>query len=78
MKAKLDEPSSMARVSTSSLFSGKVYDKARPNSCLTDVRGERNFDLYMAYNDIDCDIKQDGPGRFSSDIVIQVRVTGSE
>ena len=61
----------VARVSTNRMFRGRMYSKARPNSCHITVRDSLNFDLTMGYNDIGCDIHQDIPGRFTTDIVIQ-------
>ena len=39
------------------------------------------FSLYIGYNDVDCDVRQEIPGRFASDIVIQhhdMIVTGAD
>ena len=39
------------------------------------------FSLYIGYNDVDCDVRQEIPGRFASDIVIQPHdmiVTGAD
>ena len=54
------------------MFSGKMYGKARPNSCNVNVKDSLEFELILGYNDINCDVKQDLPGRFSTDVIIQV------
>lgn len=61
----------LAKISTSTLFDGKVYAKDRPNSCVLDVRNATEFEMILPYNDVNCDVVQDGPGVFSSNIVIQ-------
>ncbi|XP_045618140.1 uncharacterized protein [Procambarus clarkii] len=61
----------LARISTSTLFDGKVYAKNRPNSCVTDVKNSTDFEIVLPYNDVNCDVVQDGPGTFSTNIVIQ-------
>ncbi|CAL4123343.1 unnamed protein product, partial [Meganyctiphanes norvegica] len=61
----------LARISTSTLFEGKVYAKARPNSCVVDVKNTTEFEITLPYNDVNCDVVQEGPGTFSSNIVIQ-------
>ncbi|KAG0445088.1 hypothetical protein HPB47_023912, partial [Ixodes persulcatus] len=61
----------VAKVKTSKVFNGKVYAKARPNSCVTDVVNSLDFQIRMAYHELECDIKQESLGQFSTDIVIQ-------
>ncbi|XP_037790105.1 LOW QUALITY PROTEIN: uncharacterized protein LOC119585560 [Penaeus monodon] len=61
----------LARISTSTLFTGKVYAKDRPNSCVMDVKNSTEFEIVLPYNDINCDVVQEGPGAFSTNIVIQ-------
>ena len=59
----------------------QVYGKTRPNSCQVNVRNSMEFSLYIGYNDVDCDVRQEIPGRFASDIVIQhhdMIVTGAD
>lgn len=63
----------MAKISTSTLFDGKVYARGRPNSCVMDIRNSTEFEITLPYNDVNCDVVQDGPATFSSNIVIQVR-----
>lgn len=54
------------------VFNGKVYAKSRPNSCVADVVNSLDFQLKLGYHDLNCDVKQDAPGKFSADIIIQV------
>ena len=61
----------VARVRTNRMFSGKVYGKTRPNSCNVVVKDSLDFELVLAFNDINCDVAQDVPGRFSTDVIIQ-------
>lgn len=61
----------MARIKTSKLFNGKIYAKGSPNSCVQDVKGSLEFELHMAYDDIECNVKHQGLGRYLNDVVIQ-------
>lgn len=61
----------IATIQTNKLFSGKIYAKSKPNSCVTDVTSSLSFDLNMPYHDLLCDVKQKDAGRFTNDIVIQ-------
>ncbi|XP_076346279.1 uncharacterized protein LOC143244812 [Tachypleus tridentatus] len=61
----------ITRIKTNKLFNGKLYAKTRPNSCVQDVVNKVEFEIRMAYNDLDCDVKQEVFGQFSNDIVIQ-------
>jgi len=36
-----------------------------------DVRGSLEFELKMAYDDVECNVKQQGLGRYLNDVVIQ-------
>ncbi|KAK7083735.1 hypothetical protein SK128_028382 [Halocaridina rubra] len=65
----------LAKISTSTVFDGKVYVKDKPNSCVKDIRNAIDFEIVLPYNDINCDVVQEGPGNFSSNIVIQVSVS---
>ena len=62
----------VARVLTNRAFSGKIYGRTRPNSCLTDVDRSLDFELKLPYNDIGCDVISSPDGRFSAEVVIQV------
>lgn len=48
----------VAYVRTTKVFNGKVYVKSRPNSCVTDVLNSMDFEIRMAYHDLNCDVKQ--------------------
>ena len=64
----------LATVSSSKSFRGKIYAKSRPSSCVSDVREALKFELRMAYNDPNCDVRSsssEAQGVFSNDIVIQ-------
>ncbi|OWR50334.1 hypothetical protein KGM_210943 [Danaus plexippus plexippus] len=61
----------VARIQTSKLFDGKIYAKGSPNSCVVDVKQSLEFELHMEYNNIDCNVKQNGLGRYLNDVVIQ-------
>lgn len=61
----------VARIKTSKLFSGKMYAKGSPNSCVEDVKGSLEFSLKMAYDDVECNVRQPGLGKYNNDIVIQ-------
>ena len=61
----------VARIKTSKLFSGKMYAKGSPNSCVEDVKGSLEFSLRMAYDDVECNVRQQGLGKYNNDIVIQ-------
>ncbi|XP_059099096.1 uncharacterized protein LOC131893159 [Tigriopus californicus] len=71
----------IAKVHTNRVFNGKIYGKTRPNSCTINVENKLDFELYLGFNDIDCDVKQETPGRFGSDVIIQhhdMIVTGED
>lgn len=61
----------VAHIQTSKLFNGKVYAKGSPNSCVQDIRSDLEFELRMAYDDLECNVRQQGLGRYMNDIVIQ-------
>ncbi|XP_046415572.1 uncharacterized protein LOC124299981 [Neodiprion virginianus] len=61
----------VAHIQTSKLFNGKIYAKGSPNSCVEDVKSDLEFELRMAYDDLECNIRQQGLGRYMNDIVIQ-------
>ncbi|XP_075219143.1 uncharacterized protein LOC142323427 [Lycorma delicatula] len=61
----------IAKVNTNKLFGGKVYAKTRPNSCVADVKDSLEFELRLGYNDLNCDVKQEAPGKYRTDIIIQ-------
>ncbi|XP_050528281.1 uncharacterized protein LOC126898361 [Daktulosphaira vitifoliae] len=61
----------VASIHTNRLFDGKVYAKNRPNSCVNDVSGKLDFELHLDYHNLNCDVQQDLPGKFSTEIIIQ-------
>ncbi|XP_076374702.1 ZP and PAN domain-containing protein neyo [Megalopta genalis] len=61
----------VARIQTTKLFYGKVYVKGSPNSCMQDVSGALEFELRMAYDDLECNMRQQGLGRYLNDVMIQ-------
>ena len=62
----------VAKVRTNRVFDGRMYGKSRPNSCTVDVRSSLDFELYLGFNDINCDVRQEIPGKYASDVIIQV------
>lgn len=63
----------VAQISTSTVFNGKVYARTRPNSCVKDITNSTAFNISLPYNSVDCDVVQNGPANFASNIVIQVK-----
>lgn len=61
----------VARIQTSKLFDGKIYAKGSPNSCVRDVNNSLEFELEMAYDNLECNVKKNGLGRYVNDVVIQ-------
>ena len=42
----------VATITTNKIFSGKIYAKDNPNSCVVDVENAIEFNIKMGYNDI--------------------------
>lgn len=61
----------VAKIRTSRIFDGKVYAKGSPKSCSVDVKNSLEFELRMGYQDLECNVKQNGLGRYMNDVVIQ-------
>ncbi|KAH8418045.1 hypothetical protein KR222_010941, partial [Zaprionus bogoriensis] len=61
----------VARIRTSKLFDGKVYAKGAPKSCSVDVSSSLDFELRMGYQNLECNVRQSGSGRYMNDVVIQ-------
>lgn len=61
----------VARIQTSKLFDGKIYAKGSPNSCVKDVNNSLEFELSMGYDNLECNVKKNGLGRYVNDVVIQ-------
>lgn len=61
----------VAKIRTSKIFNGKVYAKGSPKSCSVDIKNALEFELRMGYQDIECNVRQNGLGRYMNDVVIQ-------
>ncbi|CAH1184115.1 unnamed protein product [Phyllotreta striolata] len=61
----------VAKIQTSKLFDGKIYAKGSPNSCVRDVNNSLEFELNMAYDNLECNVRKNGLGRYINDVVIQ-------
>ncbi|KAF7280880.1 uncharacterized protein LOC143195546 [Rhynchophorus ferrugineus] len=61
----------VARIQTSKLFDGKIYAKGSPNSCVKDVNNSLEFELSMAFDNLECNVRKSGLGRYVNDVVIQ-------
>lgn len=61
----------VARIQTSKLFNGKIYAKGSPNSCVQDVQNSLEFELHMPYDNLECNVRKNGLGRYVNDVVIQ-------
>jgi hypothetical protein len=61
----------VARVRTSKMFSGKIYTKSRPHSCIVDVKNKLEFELNVGYNDVNCDVERNEEGQFLTDVILQ-------
>lgn len=62
----------VASIHTNRLFDGKVYAKNKPSSCVNDVKNTLDFELHLDYHTRNCDVRQDHPGKFFTEIIIQV------
>ncbi|XP_066251225.1 uncharacterized protein [Euwallacea similis] len=61
----------IAKIQTSKVFDGKIYAKGSPNSCVRDVNNSLEFELSMAYDNLECNVRKNGLGRYVNDVVIQ-------
>jgi len=61
----------VATVRTSKMFSGKIYTKSRPHSCIVDVKNRMEFELSVGYNDVNCDVERSDEGHFLTDVILQ-------
>ncbi|XP_022919452.1 uncharacterized protein [Onthophagus taurus] len=61
----------VAKIQTSKLFDGKIYAKGSPKSCVRDIKNSLEFELEMAYDDVECNVRKNGLGRYVNDVVIQ-------
>ncbi|CAG7820247.1 unnamed protein product [Allacma fusca] len=60
-----------ATLTTNKIFNGKVYSRPRPNACVVDVVNSMTFEMKMDYADPSCGVRQEEPGRFAADLVLQ-------
>ena len=58
----------VATITTNKIFSGKIYAKDNPNSCVVDVENEIQFSISMTYNDIGCDVKREELGVYTNQV----------
>ena len=58
----------VATITTNKIFSGKIYAKDNPNSCVVDVENDIQFSISMTYNDIGCDVKREGLGVYTNQV----------
>ncbi|KPM06312.1 Zona pellucida-like and PAN domain containing protein [Sarcoptes scabiei] len=68
---KCESRAMTAKVRSSKIFDGKIYAKHKPYHCMSDINESLEFEIQMAYNDLECDVKQISRGQYSNDIVIQ-------
>ena len=61
----------VATITTNKIFTGKIYAKDNPNSCVVDVKGDIQFSISMAYNDIGCDVQRESLGVYTNQVIIQ-------
>ena len=60
-----------AHIHTTASFNGKVYAKGSPVSCVVDVDDALDFSITMGYNDLECGVEREGPGIYSSEVIVQ-------
>lgn len=58
----------VATVRTSKIFQGKLYAKGAPNSCAIDVDNALEFQLKLAYTDLECGVRRESMGRYSTEV----------
>ena len=58
----------VATITTNKIFSGKIYAKDNPNSCVVDVENDIQFSISMTYNDIGCDVKREELGVYTNQV----------
>ncbi|KAK2719667.1 uncharacterized protein LOC136037301 [Artemia franciscana] len=61
----------VAKIKTSKVFNGKIYAKGNPTACVNDVTASLEFELRMGFRDLECGVRQDSPGRYSNDVILQ-------
>ena len=58
----------VATITTNKIFTGKIYAKDNPNSCVVDVDGDIEFSISMAYNDLECNVKREALGVYTNQV----------
>ena len=61
----------VATITTNKIFTGKIYAKDNPNSCVVDVDGDIEFSISMAYNDLECNVKREALGVYTNQVAGQ-------
>ena len=61
----------VATITTNKIFTGKIYAKDNPNSCVVDVDGDIEFSISMAYNDLECNVKREALGVYTNQVTSQ-------
>lgn len=61
----------VARIKTSKVFSGKIYSKGSPNTCVTDVTDDLEFSIVLPYNDVDCNVERVSSSEYRNNVIIQ-------
>ena len=60
-----------ANIHTNTLFSGKVYAKGSPLTCVEDIQQTLDFSITFGYNDLDCGVVREREGSYTNDVIIQ-------
>jgi len=60
-----------ANIHTNTLFSGKVYAKGSPLTCVEDIQQTLDFSITFGYTDLDCGVERLREGSYTNDIIIQ-------
>ena len=58
----------VATTTTNKIFTGKIYAKDNPNSCVVDVDEDIEFSISMAYNDIEFNMKREALGVYTNQV----------
>ena len=61
----------VATITTNKIFTGKIYAKDNPNSCVVDVDGDIEFSISMAYNDLECNVKREALGVYTNQVALK-------
>ena len=60
-----------ANIHTNTLFSGKIYAKGSPLTCVEDIEQNLDFSITFGYNDLDCGVVREREGSYTNDVIIQ-------